>query len=90
MEKVWDQEWEKNLVDTALQRVRARVKPQHYQIFHLYVIEEVPPRDVARTLKVGIGKVYLIKHRMQKLVEKEIRRLKDHMDNISARADVDQ
>src|SRR5262245_41403954 len=39
---VWDEEWQANLFETALQRAKLRVKEEHFQIFHLYAVKRWP------------------------------------------------
>jgi len=75
LEAVWEDEWRTNLIRVALENVKRTVKEEHYQIFDLYVIKQWPADQVARTLEVNIGKIYLIKYRVGALVKKEIRRL---------------
>jgi len=72
----WDEEWERNLVDAALERVKLRVKSEHYQIFHLSAVKGLKTGEVARMLQVSIGQVYLIRHRLAKEVKREVERLK--------------
>lgn len=72
----WDEEWERNLVDAAMERVKLRVKPQHYQIFHLSAVKGLGTAEVARMLQVNVGQVYLVRHRLAKEVKREIERLK--------------
>jgi DNA-directed RNA polymerase specialized sigma24 family protein len=72
---VWDEEWHRNLVDAALQRVKARVTPRQYQIFDLYVVKGWPVAEVKRTLNVSTARVYLAKHRLARLVREKLRRL---------------
>lgn len=72
---IWLEEWQRNLIHTALARVKRQVHPQHYEIYHLHVILEKPAREVARTLGVSIGQVYLAKHRVGFLLKKEAKRL---------------
>jgi RNA polymerase sigma-70 factor (ECF subfamily) len=74
-EQDWDQEWEANLVEAALRRVKQKVDPQHFQIFDCHVLRQWPVSRVAKALNVGPGKVYLVKHRVNSLVKKEIMRL---------------
>ena len=74
---VWDDEWERNLVDAAMERVKLRVKPEHYQIFYLSVVKGLGTLDVARMLQINVGKVYLVRHRLAKEVKREVERLKD-------------
>ncbi len=70
-EQTWDEEWQKNLMDAAIQRVKNRVSIEQYQMFDLFVLKQWPARDVARTLGVTIGHVYVAKHRVSKLIRKE-------------------
>jgi RNA polymerase sigma factor (sigma-70 family) len=75
LEATWDEDWEKNLVDAAVDRVKRKVDPKHYQAFDLYVFKEWPVSRVAKALKINPGKVYLIKHRITALIKKEISNL---------------
>lgn len=72
---LWDEEWEKNLLQVALARIKRQVHPQHYEIYHLHVILGQPVRDVARALGVNVAQVHLAKYRVGQLLKKEIRRL---------------
>lgn len=72
---VWDEEWQKNLVDAAMRRAKARVTPRQYQMFDLYAVKEWPAGEVARTLNVSAAQVYLAKHRVSRLVREELRRM---------------
>ena len=71
-ERAWDDEWKKNLMDAAIQRVKRRVSIEQFQMFDFFVLKGWPARDVAKTLGVTIAHVYVAKHRLAKLVEKEI------------------
>jgi RNA polymerase sigma-70 factor (ECF subfamily) len=71
-EQAWEEEWQKNLMDTAIQRIRRRVPIEQYQMFDLFVLKQWPARDVARTLGVTIAHVYVTKHRLAKLIRKEV------------------
>jgi len=73
---VWDEEWEKNLMEAALERVKRQVDAKQYQIFDFYVLQHWPVKKVADTLRVSSGRVYLAKHRISALIKKEIKRLK--------------
>jgi len=75
VESLWDEEWQKNLVDAAMDRVKRRVRPEHYQIFYLSAVKELGAAQVARTLGVSAAQVYLVKHRVAAQVKKEIQRL---------------
>lgn len=77
LDATWDGEWERNLVDAAMERVKLRVKPEHYQIFYLSAVKGLKTGEVARMLQVNIGQVYLIRHRLAKEVKREVDRLKE-------------
>jgi RNA polymerase sigma factor (sigma-70 family) len=76
---VWEEEWRKQLLAAALERVKRLVSPDQFQLFDFYVLKEVPVFQVARTLDVSVGQVYLAKHRISKLLKKEVKRLEAEM-----------
>jgi RNA polymerase sigma factor (sigma-70 family) len=73
LEAVWNEEWQQNLLDTALEKLKTQVKPKHYQIFYLLAVKEQPPLKVAQTLGVNVGQVYLVKHRVGSLFRKALK-----------------
>ena len=75
LESIWDQEWEKNLVDAALERVKKCVSAKQYQIYYLNIVKKMPVRAVAKTLGVNSAQVYLAKHRVGSVLKREIRGL---------------
>jgi RNA polymerase sigma factor (sigma-70 family) len=75
LDAIWEEEWKQWLFDRALQRVKSKVQPEHFQIFDCYVRKEWPVKEVAQTFGVSSGQVYLIKNRLSTLVAKEVRRL---------------
>jgi RNA polymerase sigma factor (sigma-70 family) len=79
LEALWEEEWAGNILEVALNRVRRHVKPRQFQIFDLYVVKKWPVQKVAQTLSVNIGQVYLAKHRISRLVQKEIKSLSGNL-----------
>ena len=75
LERIWEEEWQSNLMAAAAERVKPRVREEHYQIFDLNVVRQWPASRVAKTLGVNIAQVYLAKHRILALIKKEIRLL---------------
>ena len=75
LDVIWDSEWRTNLLRAALDRVKRRVHPAHYEMYHLYVLQGLSPRETARALGVSTAAVYLAKHRVGRLVKAELRRL---------------
>ena len=78
-EALWDAEWEKNLFDAAITKVKRRLDPQKYQIFDFYVNKEWAPDKVAKTFGISINQVYLAKHRVIELIKEEVKRLEAEM-----------
>jgi RNA polymerase sigma factor (sigma-70 family) len=77
LEAAWDEEWEKNLMDAALEKVKAKVDSKQYQIFDLYFVQKWPVFKIAKVLSVNSGKVYLAKHRVGKILKREIEGLRN-------------
>jgi RNA polymerase sigma-70 factor (ECF subfamily) len=69
LEAIWEQEWRQNLIEQAVERLKARVNARHYQVFHLLVFRETPPKQVAKIAGVSVEQVYLIKHRVSEAFE---------------------
>jgi hypothetical protein len=72
---VWEEEWQKNLLDAAIERVKHEVTPKQFQIFDLSVLKDLPVREVTKLLKVNTAQVYLARHRVGSLIKKEAKRL---------------
>ena len=81
-ESVWDEEWQANLLKAALENIKRNVREEHYQIFDLYVLQQWTARNVARTLGVNVGMVYLVKYRMAALLRREVRRLEHQWNQL--------
>jgi len=75
LDALWNEEWEKNLLDAAMAKVKRRLDPQKYQIFDLYVNKEWAPEKVAATFGISVDQVYLAKHRTTELIKEEVKRL---------------
>lgn len=75
LQAIWSEEWKKNLVDVAIERIKAQVSLKQFQIFDLYVLKDWPLRDVTRMLHVSATLVYVTKHRVNALIKREVRRL---------------
>jgi RNA polymerase sigma-70 factor (ECF subfamily) len=75
LETCWDEEWQRNILDAATERVKGQVSPKQFQMFELYVSREWAVQKVAATLGVNVGQVYLAKHRISRLLKREVRKL---------------
>ena len=76
LEALWEEEWEKNLLEAAFRRVKAKVDARQYQVFDLCVRQKWPAAKVARDLRINPARVYLAKHRVGNLLKKELLYLK--------------
>ena len=72
-EDLWDVEWQKNMLDAAMERVKRKVAPEHYQIFYLQSIKGMSARDVGELLGASIAKVYVVRHRISHLIKREVK-----------------
>ncbi len=72
IETVWDREWERNLFEAALERVKLRVSARQFQIFECCMIKRWSAARVAESLRVNLAQVYLAKHRVSALMKKEV------------------
>jgi RNA polymerase sigma-70 factor (ECF subfamily) len=80
LDAVWELEWRQHLVQAAVQAVKRKVNPEHYQIFHLCTFKEWPARKVAAELGVSAARVYLAKHRVGVLLQRELKSLEKKMN----------
>jgi RNA polymerase sigma factor (sigma-70 family) len=73
LETYWQEEWKKNAMTAALERVKGKIDPKQFQVFDLAAIKEWPVKRIAEALGMSPARIYLTKHRVAKLVQKEIR-----------------
>jgi RNA polymerase sigma factor (sigma-70 family) len=74
-EGMWEEEWQKNLVDAAMERVKRTVKAEHYQIFYLSTVKNMAARDIGQLLGISAAKVYVVSHRVARLAKREVQML---------------
>ena len=75
LDACWEEQWQENQLRAATEKVKSQVSPKQFQMFELYVFREWPVQKVAATLDVNAAQVYLAKHRVSRLLKKEIRKL---------------
>ena len=79
LEAIWEEEWQNKLLEAALERVRSQASARQYQMFDLYVLKKMRVQEVATALGTSVAQVYLAKHRISRLIKKEIQQLKAKM-----------
>ena len=68
----WDLEWKESLLKSAIERVKGRVKAEHFQVFDLYALRGWPVNKVAQVLSISVLMVYLAKHRVTAMIKREV------------------
>lgn len=68
----WDLEWKESLLKSAIERVKGRVKAEHFQVFDLYALRGWPVSKVAQVLSISVPMVYLAKHRVTAMIKREV------------------
>ena len=71
----WEEDWRHNLLDMAMDRVRRRTKPKQFQMFDLYVNQQLPMDQVTQILNVNAAQVYMAKLRISSAVRHELAQL---------------
>ena len=68
------------LFEIAMHRIKGRAKPAHWEAFHLTAIEGLSGADAAHRLGIPVGHVFVAKHRVQKMLQDEVRIMKNEPD----------
>jgi len=75
LDATWKQEWEKHIMTEALERVKRQVSPRQFQMFDLHVLQQQTVPATARLLQASQASVYMAKHRVGRLLRKELKKL---------------
>lgn len=79
LEQQWDEEWRRSILQLAMDRVRSRVKPKQFQMFDLYVTQQLPMEQVTRMLNVNSAQVYMAKLRISPMIRVEVSALEKQL-----------
>lgn len=79
LDQIWDEEWQQNVMEVAVARVKQRVSIREFQIFDLYVLKGWPVRDVRRMLHVSAAHIYVAKHRVSAQIRIEVKKLEEEL-----------
>ena len=80
LDALWEAEWQQNLLQLALQKVKAQVSAKQFQIFELYVLQEASIDKITNALGVSSGQVYIAKHRVSRLLKSELKKVERRME----------
>jgi RNA polymerase sigma-70 factor (ECF subfamily) len=70
-----EEEFQRELMDEAMARVRSRVDPRTWDAFRLTALEGCSGAVAAAQLQMRVAQVYLAKSAVKAMIRKEIRRL---------------
>lgn len=80
LDELWEAEWKKNVVETAFARISRKVNAKHAQIFDLYALRGWRAAKIAQELGVSVVQVYLVNHRLTKLLKEEVAYLQKELE----------
>lgn len=86
MDEIWEDEWRRHLMAAGLERIKKEVSPKAYQVFDLCVLQEVPTPEVASSLGMSAGNIYITKHRVSQILKKEVRKIEKEYEARAAEA----
>ena len=79
IEKIWDEDWNRNLIQAALSRTKKLSSPKQFQIFKCHYIDEWTVRETCRTLGVNAAQVYMAKQRVGKIFREAVETLQEQV-----------
>ncbi len=79
IDQMWEEEWQRNILEAARERIRQRVDPRHLQIFDCYVVKGWSTDQIEKAFKITANHLYIIKHRVAALLKSETERLEAEM-----------
>jgi RNA polymerase sigma factor (sigma-70 family) len=77
LERQLEDAFDRELLEVATRRIKGRTKPANWEAFHLTAIEGLSGAEVAHKLGIPVGHVFVAKHRVQKMLQDEVRILKN-------------
>jgi len=69
VEKYWENNWQQELLESALVKVKEQVKPIYYQVYDMLIRKEMKPKEVSSALGIKTDQVYLAKHRVAEVLK---------------------
>ena len=78
--KAWESEWRQHLLDRALRRVQEVVSARNIQIFQLSAVQGWTTDEIAKSLSLSRARVYLARHRVGRMVAREVESLRKELE----------
>ena len=70
-----EEEFDRELLEEAMGRVRLRVQPHTWEAFRLLAVEGLSGAEAARKLGMKVATVFVARSKVQKMIQEEVRRL---------------
>jgi DNA-directed RNA polymerase specialized sigma24 family protein len=80
LEARWQEEWERNLMEVALERVKRQVRPREFQVFDFCTVKEWPVAKVAGHLNLIRPQVYYLNKKVARVIRDEIEKLREEVE----------
>jgi RNA polymerase sigma-70 factor (ECF subfamily) len=77
-----EQEFDREILDEAVRRVRLRVAPQTWRAFWLTAWEGLSGAEAAERIPMQVAQVYVAKRRVQKMLQEEVARLDEQIEEV--------
>ena len=74
---VWDQDYERRLLDAAAEQVRLEFEIPTWQAFWRTAVEGQPAREAAEGLGLSVGAVYIARSRVLGRIREKVAQLRD-------------
>jgi len=85
-----DEEFDRELLEIAMNRVRLRVAPQTWEAFRLTALENLSGAEVATRVGMQVAMVFRARSKVQKMVQEELARLERADSSAVARGATDE
>jgi RNA polymerase sigma-70 factor (ECF subfamily) len=73
----WEEEWRQHVLNAAFERLARTANSRHFQAFDLHVRQHWSVSEVARELDMNPASVYVVCHRLTKLLKAEVAALRE-------------
>ena len=77
----WEKEWADNLVSAAIDRAKLKLRPRQFQMYSYCVLQKHGPRKTAVVFHASSPQIYLNNHRVSRVIESEIKKLRAEIEH---------
>jgi len=74
-ERLWGEEWEQHIRQSALARIKRQVSARQFQLFDLHVLQGLPVGAAAQAAGTTMAAVYMAKSRVGRVLKREVKAL---------------